>query len=192
MEANRITPSGPTSQPGPEPVHLAQVLLLGFWGLKMKLSLVAALLLTGILPVQADEFKAAIGRENNNRCHMDVCYPFTLTSSTLISTTPDGVFYKITYLSRMDEYGKEGYDHPPIKRGKNKLDTFVVFCSKRFPQLDGVALRPGDENVVDGTATTEMIHLQYWAACHNYIAEDGVSSKLAKKLGYHLEPASND
>jgi hypothetical protein len=34
-----ITPAGPTSQPGPELVHLAQVLLLGFWGLKMKLSL---------------------------------------------------------------------------------------------------------------------------------------------------------
>lgn len=142
----------------------------------------------------ADEFKAAIGRENNNRCHMDVCYPFTLASSTLISVNPDGAFYKVTYLMREDEYRSRedgnDYDYPPVKRGKDERGTFVVFCSKTRPQLDGEALRPGDEEGVFGA--TELIHLEYWAACHNYIAKDGASSKLAKKLGYHLAPAAND
>jgi hypothetical protein len=179
-------------------VFAIQQVGLGDKGMKMKIKLAllagTALLLAGVVSAQADEFKAAIGRENRNRCHMDACFPFTLTSSTLISSTRDGVFYKITYLSREDEYrprddGRQ-YDYPPIKRGKNELNTFVVFCSKTRPQLDGEALRPGDENGVFGA--TELIHLEYWAACHNYIATDGASPKLAKKLGYHLAPAPND
>jgi hypothetical protein len=68
--------------------------------------------------------------------------------------------------------------------------TRLLYFAQKLPQLDGEALRPGDENGVFGA--TELIHLEYWAACHNYIATDGASPKLAKKLGYHLAPAPND
>jgi hypothetical protein len=161
----------------------------------MKTYLKATAALATVLAIPAiakeDEFKAAIGRENNNRCRMDTCEPFTLTSSTLVNVTPDGVFYKVTYLSREDEYrprddGRNEYDYPPIKRGKNELYEVVVFCSKTRPSIDELALRPGDE--YNALGPNEWIHLVYWAACHNYIPEGGASPKLAKKLGYHLAP----
>jgi hypothetical protein len=149
-------------------------------------------------PAMAQEFKAAIGRENNNRCHMDGCYPFTLTSSTMIGKTGDGELYRVTETSREDDYAetKDGsdYDRPPIKRGTPESDEFYVFCSKTRPEFfykdagkwTSTALRPGDEVGVFGV--TELVHMQYWAACHNYIARDGASPRMAKKLGYHLRP----
>jgi hypothetical protein len=154
-------------------------------------------------PAMADEFKAVIGKENNNRCHMDGCYPFTLTSSTLIGKNGDGELYRVTEISREDEYryrpGDDNeYDHPPIKRGKPESGEFYVFCSKTRPEIfwkyegkwTSTALRPGDEEGVYGA--TELVHLEYWAACHNFIAKDGASSRLARKLGYHLRPSDEN
>jgi hypothetical protein len=49
-------------------------------------------------------------------------------------------------------------------------------------------MRPGDLDAQAGAV--ELIHLQYWAVCHDYIAKDAASVSSAATLGYHLAQPS--
>jgi hypothetical protein len=102
---------------------------------------------------------------------------------------PRNVLYGTTAGSTRQRHcsGRTGRSIPvSARRSSNSRREPSLPCGRRPCCI------PSREDRTGVLGATELIHLQYWAACHNYIAEDGASVKLANKLGYHLAPAPND
>jgi hypothetical protein len=146
------------------------------------------------------DFKALIGKVLVGRCHMDVCWWFSIENSEHIGDSKKGELFKFSVKDWESNHPNCTYSIIRDRKLTGTTDVYA-FCSRTNPAIvshsdtnawSASLVFPDRNDTIFGV--NEGVYRIYWAMCHGISLDDiyETGARLATQLGYHTNSPGDD